>query len=119
MQTYQTAVTQIRAVVARGEAASVHEIDRLVEHALSFRDPACITPLLHCLDDGLGAHEAMFSIIHAAEAFADEPYIQAYLAARPGLLVNAPEWADVLLQRIQNNETSRAVLESFLANGNA
>lgn len=119
MRTYQTAITQIHAGVARNEKASVHEIGRLVEHVLSFRDTGCITPLLLCLDDRFEAHEAMFSIIHAAESFAYEPYIQAYLAARPGLIVDAPEWADILSRRIQNNDGRRAVMESLLAKDNA
>ncbi|KQW86999.1 hypothetical protein ASC94_26565 [Massilia sp. Root418] len=112
---YQTAITQIHAEVARNAKASVREFDRLVEHVLSFCDTGCIAPLLLCLDDRFEAHEAMFSIIHAAESFADEPYIQACLAARPGVIVDAPEWADILLRRIQNNDDSRAVLESLLA----
>ena len=95
------------------------EIDRLVAEVLASRETACIAPLLCCLDDRFEAQEAMFAIIHAAESFADEHYIPAYLAARPALSRSAPDWAAVLLKRIQNNAHSRAKLESLLSRGSA
>ena len=119
MRTYHTAIEEIQLAVARNETASVREIDRLVAEVLASRETACIAPLLCCLDDRFEAQEAMFAIIHAAESFADEHYIPAYLAARPALSRSAPDWAAVLLKRIQNNAHSRAKLESLLSRGSA
>lgn len=89
-----------------GEGA-VRRIDACIAEVAQLADPASIGPLLSLLDDEAEYDVVMYSLIHAAEHFADPVYVPALLAALPGLLEHSPRWAQVLFTRVLNSEPAR------------
>lgn len=94
--------------------ASARTIDAALRPIAAARDPRSIAPLLLMLND---AHDddGMWSILHAAEDFADADYVPALLAASPGLVAASPQWASIILIRVLNADATRTELVRRLA----
>jgi hypothetical protein len=73
-----------------------------------------VRPLLESLVDGHEHEEVLWGIVHAAESVPTGPYERGLLGALPHLARVAPEWAEVLLLRCMNSETSLDALISSL-----
>lgn len=74
-----------------------------------------VAPLLTTLVDGHEHEEVLWSIVHTAETAPTGPYEQGLLRALPQLSRSAPDWAQVLLLRCMNSESSLEELVSALA----
>lgn len=52
----------------------------------------------------------MFSLIHAAESFDDESYIEGFLSVLIKLREKSPRWTSIVLMRVMNNEGTKDIL---------
>lgn len=52
----------------------------------------------------------MWSLLHAAESFDDEPYVRDALRVLPLLNESSKRWSEILIMRIINSETAQAQL---------
>jgi hypothetical protein len=52
----------------------------------------------------------MWSLLHAAESFEDEPYVGGVLRILPLLNETSGRWSEILIIRILNSDSSRAEL---------
>jgi len=66
------------------------------------------------LDDQCQQPEVMFSLIHFLESFDAEKQIAAFLEVVPQLMINAPEWARIIHNRILNDESACQVYQKLL-----
>jgi hypothetical protein len=101
---------ELDAKIKLSASVSVTEIDEIISKISKFNDPASIGFLLSCLRDDALYDEAMFSLVHAAEFFSDELYVQSLLEILPQLVNSAPAWASVVLMRVFNSDLSRKCL---------
>ena len=93
-----------------GGAGSVRALDHAVAELVARPTPAYIVALLLLLDDDADYDEAMFTLIHAAEAFDDADYIPKLLEALPAMRAKAPRWASTVLMRALNSTPTREQL---------
>lgn len=106
---------ELTSAIKENDLNSVRNIDAILEDIAQENDPASVTVLLLSLDDNFDFDEGMFSIIHTAEAFADQIYIPGFLAAIPHLFRSSPRWASIVLMRILNNTGSKdALIKSLM-----
>jgi Immunity protein 30 len=78
-------------------------VDDAVAQLMLQPDKCFIGPLLMTLDDSFEEDGAMFSLIHAAEQFDDNVYIDEMLAILPQFCAGAPKWASIAFMRCLNN----------------
>jgi hypothetical protein len=90
--------------------ASAIEVDTAILNALPMNSPSWIATLLRALVDDATDDAGMFSLIHTAEAFGDDLYIEGFIAVIPDLVRTAPRWASILLMRVINSESAKAYL---------
>ena len=107
---FDVALRKVRSAAMRSSPDTVRELDRAVAELASRPTPAYIVPLLLLLDDEAAHDEAMFSLIHAAEAFDDGDYVPELLEALPTLRGKAPKWASIVLTRTLNSPPTRESL---------
>lgn len=107
---FDVALRKVRSAVTQSGPNAVRELDKALAELVSRPTPAYIVPLLLLLDDEAAHDEAMFSLIHAAEAFDDAEYVPELLEALPTLRSNAPKWASIVLTRTLNSGPTRELL---------
>ncbi|QLE57716.1 Imm30 family immunity protein [Nostoc sp. TCL26-01] len=71
------------------------------------------------LDDKCQQSEVMFSLIHFLESFDVEKQIAAFINIVPQLMINAPEWARIIHNRILNDELACRTYQKFLHSANS
>lgn len=103
-------LANFQAAVLDMDVGGVRMLDETIATLMRQPDPRCIEPLLLALDDHVKQDEGMFSIIHAAESFDDDRYIEALLVVLPKLREKAPKWASIVLMRVLNNAQTMLVL---------
>lgn len=106
--TLNEALESLRTVASRPH--SVMELEREVEAIMGYGDSAAIGPLLLLLDDSAEYDEEMFSLVHAAESFADQIYMKEFLRVISVMQRQAPRWASIVLMRVINGEETRKLL---------
>ncbi len=109
-ESLSTALLVLEQVVATTRGDDVAAIDAAVSEVMEFGSPECIGVLLRLLSDDALYDEGMFSLIHAAESFDDTTYVRSFLEVVPKLVEGAPAWASILIMRVINSESARAVL---------
>jgi hypothetical protein len=111
---YAQALEALQREVAK-EHPSVLVVDDLIATMSADVSESLLHDLLLSLTDGVDSDDAMFSLVHAAEAFDDRAYISAILALLSQLSSVAPRWTSILLSRILNNPSSKAELVAQLS----
>lgn len=76
---------------------------------MAAKDPSVIGPLLLLLRDDAD-DDGMWSLLHAAESFGDEPYVRDALWVLPLLNEASRRWSEIVIMRIVNSEAARARL---------
>jgi len=109
-RTFDQAKTEFVARAKNFANADPFEIDRATAPLMEHEDPRSIGILISSLDDAAIDDAGMFSIIHAAESFDDETYIDELIAALPQITVKSPKWTSIALMRILNSESTRDTL---------
>lgn len=104
------ALSELDVLINSSKGALVSEIDKAIFKVANFNNPASIGPLLSSLRDDALYDEGMYSLIHAAEAFDDEVYVEKLLEVLPVLVSKSPAWASVVLIRVVNNDAARTCL---------
>lgn len=104
------AIEELRLAALQTGEGSVQSLDAALAKVTAHEDPQSIGPLLLMLNDATDYDEGMFSLVHAAEAFADDVYASAFLGVLADLCAMAPKWASVTLMRILNNEGAKREL---------
>jgi hypothetical protein len=104
------ALRKVHDAAKLGGAGSVQALNRAVAELVERPTPAYIAPLLLLLDDEADYDEAMFSLVHAAEAFDDADYAPKLLEALPAMRSKAPKWASIVLMRALNSSPTRDML---------
>ncbi|BAB77538.1 Imm30 family immunity protein [Anabaena sp. FACHB-709] len=66
------------------------------------------------LDDNCQQSEVMFGLVHFLESFDVEKQISAFINVVPQLMINAPEWARIIHDRILNDELACQVYDKLL-----
>ena len=97
--------------LVREERAPASAIDAAIGPVLAAEDPSVIGPLLLLLRDD-AEDDGMWSLLHAAESFDDEPYVRDVLRVLPLLNETSSSWSEILIMRIVNSATCRAQLLS-------
>jgi len=110
MKSLINALAQLELAAKQQGATAVTDLEMAIADVLAFHDPSCIVPLLMALNDRAEFDEGMFSLIHAAESFDDDVYIQEFLRSAAELQPNSPRWASIVLMRILNNQNTRDIL---------
>ena len=95
--------------LVREVGASAPAIDAAIGPVLAANDAAVIGPLLLLLGDDAD-EDGMWSLLHAAESFDDEPYVRDVLRVLPLLNEHSGRWSEILIIRILNSEPTRAHL---------
>lgn len=98
-------------------ALSQKNIDALETYLieiLKLNDENCIPYLLEMFDDEYHDDVFMFSILHVIESFNDTLYVNKVLPNVVSLYEHSPEWSEILLTRIRNNESTLFVFMSHL-----
>lgn len=109
-QTFEQAKTEFLAHAKNFANSDATEIDSLIVPLMEHRDPRSITVLLSSLEDAAKDDAGMFSIIHAAESFDDETYIDELIAALPRITAKSPKWASIVVMRTLNTESTKDTL---------
>jgi hypothetical protein len=73
-------------------------------------DARSIRELYDLFTDRAEFFEAMWGLLHYVEAQPTEEYLEAYISALPDMMADAREWADTLLCRLMNDDSTRALL---------
>jgi hypothetical protein len=118
-QTFNEALTALQKTIVDEGPGAVGAIDAALATVMKYRDPRCISHLLLLLNDMAPRDEAMFSVIHAAEAFDDDTYARQLVHVLPELTANAPKWASIVLMRVLNNVSARSALVRELMRSSA
>lgn len=105
-----TALLTLKRLVASSRGGNVPALDAAAFNVMKFNDSESIGFLLGLLRDDSLYDEGMFSLIHAAESFDDATYVRRFLEVAPELVKEAPSWASLLIVRIINSDSARAVL---------
>ena len=71
------------------------------------------------LDDRCEQHEVMYGLIHFLESFELKDQLQAFIDAIDRMIVNAKEWAMILLYGILNQDLSRNLYSEMLHSTNS
>jgi hypothetical protein len=66
------------------------------------------------LDDQCEQPEVMFGLIHFLESFEAETQIRVFIEVMPQLMIQAPQWAMILHNRILNDSTARQIYQELL-----
>ncbi|OCQ91691.1 hypothetical protein BCD67_09305 [Oscillatoriales cyanobacterium USR001] len=66
------------------------------------------------LDDNCQHQEVMFSLLHFLESFDVKAQIQAFIDVMPQLIISAPEWTEIIHQRILNDESANVYYQEIL-----
>lgn len=103
---YDSELQALRHEIESGGARPL-VVDDHVATLLSEGGATLTEDLLGLLSDRAEYDEGMFSIIHAAEAVADAPYVSALLSVFPTLSASSPRWASIVLMRVMNSDLSR------------
>lgn len=101
------AIKDLENAVAKDDVSA---IDRSVNAVLSYNRPDSIGPMLRCLQDDSLYDEGMYSLIHAAESFDEDLYIDRVIECVPDLVSKSPAWASVVLMRVLNSDSARVAL---------
>ena len=104
------AMSRLENAIAKFGYSSVDLIESLLADALRQRDPSYIGRLLRLMDDGAEYDELVFSIIHGAESFEDDVYVDTLLEEFPFLAEKCPRWTSIVLMRVINNESTKALI---------
>jgi len=67
------------------------------------------------LDDRCWQHEVMYGLVHFLDYFALEERLQAFIDVTPQMAIAAPEWMEILVYRILNNDSARELFKQFLS----
>ena len=100
------------------DSTSTARIDRALMSIAQENDPTSVETILLSLNDGFQFDEGMFSIIHTAEMFDDENYVDGFIGAIPRLFKSSPRMASIVLIRILNNESTSEILVNSIAKAN-
>lgn len=100
-------LSRLRRVVTHGGSAM--DVDAALAPLASAHSPSSIKPLLLMLNDE-SDDEGMWPLVHAAEAFDDETYVESFLAALPALIVASARWASIMMMRSLNSDPTRLQL---------
>ena len=95
--------------LVREVGGSAPAIDAAIGPVLAANDASVIGPLLLLLRDDAD-EDGMWSLLHAAESFDDEPYVGDVLRVLPLLNETSGRWSEILIIRILNSEPTRAHL---------
>ena len=95
--------------IVREAGGSAPAIDAAIGPVLAANDASVIGPLLLLLRDDAD-EDGMWSLLHAAESFDDEPYVRDVLRVLPLLNQTSRRWSEILIVRILNSEATRAHL---------
>jgi len=68
----------------------------------------------NALNELLEKSEVMFGLVHFLESFDVEKQISAFINVVPQLMINAPEWARIIHDRILNDELACQVYDKLL-----
>jgi hypothetical protein len=103
-------IREVRSAAAMRGAGAVQALDRALADLVARPTAAYIGPLLLLLDDEADYDEAMFSLIHVAEAFTDAEYVAGLLQVLSDMRARAPKWASIVLMRVLNSASARTAL---------
>ena len=92
--------------------ADVEQFDRALDALPAELSGPVVIRLLDGFDDDSAVPEVTFNLIHRIEKTASPRYEQALVAGLPHLHETAPWWAEVLVIRIVNSDSSRAAVIS-------
>jgi hypothetical protein len=112
--TFEYSIAQFREAAKNFAHSSAIAIDHAIAPLAQHRDKRSIRAYLQSLLDDAEDDAGMFSLIHAAEDFDDDTYVNELLMAIPDLQNNSPRWASILLMRVMNNDSAKEVLVSRL-----
>lgn len=82
----------------------VQSFERAREALAASKNPAVIAHLLAALDDSTEHEEVMWGLVHDAEAFEREAYVNALVSSMSQMLPHAKDWAILLHMRILNSD---------------
>ena len=108
--TLDTALRKVRAAAKLSGDGSVQALDVALAELAEHPTPSYIAPLLLLLNDAADYDEAMFSLVHTAEAFDDAEYTSRLLEALPAMRAKSPKWASTVLMRAMNRPPTHTAL---------
>jgi len=108
--TFDQVIAKFQEAASQFANSDVKKIDEAIVLVMRHHDKRSIRPLLLSLNDTAKEDAGMFSLIHAAEAFDDDTYVNEFLAALPELRTKAPKWTSIVLMRCLNNESTKAIM---------
>lgn len=73
-----------------------------------------LTDLLLVFTDACEQHEVMWGLLHFVESFGMERHLQALTRSLPSMLRDGPEWVEILLCRVLNEEKYRTYYKKLL-----
>src|SRR5678815_4397277 len=88
--------------IVREAGGSAPAIDAAIGPVLAANDASVIGPLLLLLRDDAD-EDGMWSLLHAAESFDDQPYVRDVLRVLPLLNETSRRWSKILIIRILNS----------------
>jgi hypothetical protein len=105
-------IERLRAIHRLKTGAEMEEYDQLIADLANDEplDPALLPDLFGSFFDATEGEEVMWNLLHLVEDFPAQAYAQALVAALPGMVAQAREWALLLLQRMLNSASDRALL---------
>ncbi|MDE2430300.1 MAG: hypothetical protein KGM99_16375 [Burkholderiales bacterium] len=108
--TFEQVIVKFQETSSQFVSANAKVIDDAITLVAQHHDRRSIGPLLSSLDDGAQEDAGMFSLIHAAENFDDDTYVNELLAILPQLVTKAPKWASIVWMRGLNSENTRNII---------
>lgn len=104
---YEDALANLRREFEVGRA-QINVVDSIIRNIVNLGGENLAYDFLKIISDYSGEDNAIFSLIHAAEACDDVSYVQALLRAFPSLKSSSPRWASIVLMRILNSASARS-----------
>ncbi|WP_088347308.1 MULTISPECIES: Imm30 family immunity protein [Rhodomicrobium] len=114
MNTLEDTVARLRSLSTSNSPGWVREFDAGLAEIIALDDPDAVPLLFGLFDDKCMYDEAMFSLIHTVEHFAQSVYLSHLLAQSPTLVKQAPEWLATLYSRVFNNDKACSHLTRLL-----
>jgi hypothetical protein len=108
--TFDQATSEFKKTSSQFADCDARTIDEAILPVMSHHDKRSIGLLLLSLDDAAQDDAGMFSLIHAAESFDDDTYVNEFLSVLPQLLTKSPKWTSIVLMRCLNSEMTKEAM---------